>query len=199
MKANHRQPDQTRLGLLKIPGCRLQLEDARELVAAIRAGDPSQYFADVLCSTTTDESYVYFKQAAAIPAAVTGRFPGAQIVHLERLLTLDGPSAGHAAPFHYIVETDVASEAEADMNLWYNVEHLPGLAAVPGNVRASRYASDGASPRYYACYDLLDPSVRQHSAWIAVTETGWSSRVRPQFRNTKRTVFQRVFLSRDDL
>ena len=45
--------------------------------------------------------------------------------------------------FRYVVETDVAPEAEADLNDWYDHEHLAGLAAVPGTVQAWRYRCGG--------------------------------------------------------
>src|SRR3546814_2273734 len=58
------------------------------------------------------------------------------------------------APWHYIVETDIAPQAEQDFNDWYGNEHLPGLAAVPGTVSARRYLARPAQPKYYASYDL---------------------------------------------
>ncbi len=64
-----------------------------------------------------------------------------------RSCDLPGASAGLPAPFHYVVETDVLPEHEAEFNRWYDDEHLPGLAAVPGTARASRYRNpDGESP-----------------------------------------------------
>jgi hypothetical protein len=41
----------------------------------------------------------------------------------------------------------------------------------------------------------VDPSARQTAAWTAVTATPWSSRVRPNFRNTRRTIFARLPLA----
>ncbi len=49
-------------------------------------------------------------------------------------MQLPGASASLPAPYHYVVETDVLPEHEADFNRWYDGEHLPGLAAVPGTV-----------------------------------------------------------------
>jgi hypothetical protein len=100
------------------------------------------------------------------------------------------------------VETDVTPEALDDLNTWYDTEHLPGLAAVPGVARATRYvkvASDAPSlararqePLYHACYDLARQDVFGSPPWLAVRGTEWSARVRPHFRNTKRTMFRRV-------
>lgn len=104
---------------------------------------------------------------------------------------LDGASFGQTAAYHYVVETDVLPEHEEDLNAWYAHEHLPGLAAVPGTVRAARYVDAGGSPRYYACYDLASPDALGSPPWLAVRGTAWSSRVRPSFRNTRRTMFRR--------
>ena len=118
--------------------------------------------------------------------------PGDGWLPLQPLLHLRGAAAGSAAPYHYIVETDVLPGQEADFNEWYDTEHLPGLAAVPGTVHAARYRCDAGSPRYYACYDLAERATFGSPPWLTVRGTAWSSRVRPAFRNTARTMFERV-------
>jgi hypothetical protein len=107
-------------------------------------------------------------------------------------LAVAGSAQGIDAAYHYIVETDVLPEQEADFNAWYEREHLPGLAAVPGTVHAARYVAVMGSPRYYACYDLASLDTFGSPEWLAVRATPWSSRVRPAFRNTRRTMFRRA-------
>ena len=109
---------------------------------------------------------------------------------LTGLQSIDGASAGARPAFHYIVETDVAPEHEAELNAWYEQEHLPGLARVPGTIRAARYRRASGSPRYLACYDLVSPATPERPEWLAVRHTAWSSRVRPLFQNTRRTMFR---------
>jgi len=111
---------------------------------------------------------------------------------LTRLQQLDGASARQAAPFHYVVETNVLPDYEDELNAWYEQEHLPGLAAVPGTVRAARYRDATGSPRYYACYDLVSLDTLGSPPWLAVRATDWSARVRPAFRNTRRTLFRKI-------
>lgn len=126
------------------------------------------------------------ERPTAVPARVS-------LVRLQPLIELAGASAGADAPWHYVVATDVLAEHEDDFNAWYDREHLPGLAGVPGTARAVRYrASDGEGPRYYACYDLADRAAFGSAAWMAVRATDWSSRIRPSFRNTRRTMYRRV-------
>ena len=115
--------------------------------------------------------------------------PGGQM--LQPTTDLAGPDAGRVALFHYVVETDVPDAALADFNAWYETEHMPGLARVPGTIRASRYVRTVGSPRFVACYDLVTPAAMEREEWLAVRHTDWSSRVRPQFRNTFRTLYQR--------
>ncbi len=112
---------------------------------------------------------------------------------LQRTLQLTGASAGADAGWRYVVETDVLAEHEVDFNAWYDTEHAPGLAAVPGTVCGARYVdrAAGASPRYLAAYDLTAAETLGSPAWLAVRGTDWSSRVRPTFRNTRRTMYRR--------
>ena len=106
------------------------------------------------------------------------------------LQTLPGASAGEQALFHYVVEADVAPEHDAELNAWYDQEHLPGLASVPGTIRAVRYRRASGSPQYLACYDLVSCDALDRPEWLAVRHTAWSSRVRPLFRNSRRTMFR---------
>ena len=115
---------------------------------------------------------------------------------LACLQQVHGASAGEVASHHYVVETDVLPEFEDELNAWYAQEHLPGLAAVPGTIRAARYIDATGSPRYYACYDLAGVHPLASAEWLAVRATPWSARVRPAFRNTRRTMFSRAAAAR---
>jgi hypothetical protein len=118
--------------------------------------------------------------------------PGAAWTPLEPLQSIAGASEGVPFSHHYVVEADVAAAHERDFNDWYEREHLPGLAAVPGTVRAMRYRRPRGTPRYLACYDLLSPRVLEHPRWLAVRHTVWSARIRPLFLNPRRTMFTRA-------
>lgn len=149
---------------------------------------------DLLQSLAGDQGYAYAGEPAAVAhlrGALAG-LPGGSHAVLAPLLDLPGASAGAAAPFHYVVETDIPPEHEADFNAWYETEHMPGLARVPGTVRARRFRNDAGHPRYHACYDLLIPETLGSPLWLAVRATAWSDRVRPHFRNTRRTMFRRL-------
>lgn len=176
--------------LVKIADRRLGADDLHQLTGRLVAALGTNPIQDALVSTQSDDTYLIVDRADIDPALFAGM--RTESVELVETTAIPGKSAGQVAPWHYIVETDIAPDAEDDMNAWYEEEHLPGLAAVEGNVLARRLVATGGSPRYYACYDLVDPSARQTAAWTAVTATPWSSRVRPNFRNTRRTVFARL-------
>jgi len=127
-----------------------------------------------------------------LEAAVQGP-PGVLLVRLVQTLALGGAAQRHDADWHYVVATDILPAQDADFNAWYYTEHLPGLARVPGVARASRYrVVEGGGPRYHAAYDLVQRSAFNSAAWLAVRATPWSSRVRPGFVNTRRTMYRRL-------
>lgn len=112
---------------------------------------------------------------------------------LRCLQRLRGASYGQPASHHYVVETDVAAARYEEFDAWYRLEHLPGLAAVPGSVEVARYARQaGDGPRHVACYELTSPETLVSAPWLAVRGSPWSSRVRPWFANTVRTMHLRA-------
>ena len=154
-----------------------------------------------------EETYVYLfsRESAALNAAVLARaaeeaaslpaLEGAKISAAKLLPVFDRPGASRTvvARFHYVVEMDVDPEHETDLNAWYDKEHMPGLAACPGTVRARRFRNPEGSPRYHSCYDLTRTETLESPPWLAVRGTAWSGRVRPNFRNLKKTMFKRLF------
>jgi hypothetical protein len=155
----------------------------------------------------TEETYIYLfsRETAAISAAVlshvaerTRHIPalsGAKLEAAKLVPVFDRPGASRtvAPQFHYVVEMDVTPAVEDDLNAWYDKEHMPGLAACPGTVRARRFRNPDGSPRYHSCYDLTRTETLGSPPWLAVRYTKWSDRVRPHFRNAKRTMFKRLF------
>ena len=125
--------------------------------------------------------------ARNIPALGNLEISGAR---LTRVADMPGASSGERAPFHYIVETDTAEGWMDEIVRWYDTEHMPGLAAVPGCVRAQRFINHDGGPRSLACYDLVTTETLGCPPWLAIRYTAWSDRVRPNFRNTKRTMFR---------
>lgn len=90
---------------------------------------------------------------------------------------------------------NVAPEAEADFNDWYNQEHVPSLASVPGCLCARRSrilnAESEGRQRYLAVYHLRSPEVCSSDPWRKAIETPWTHRIRPSQRDRLRIVLRR--------
>jgi len=93
------------------------------------------------------------------------------------------------------VWTDIAPEAEAEFNQWYNTEHIPQLLGVPGFLTGRRYQAVEGKPQYLALYQLTDVSVLKTDVFRHVREmpTEWTTKMRPLFRNTTVAAYQQIF------
>ena len=80
---------------------------------------------------------------------------------------------------------------EDEFNDWYNTEHIPALAKVPGTICARRYKDATGSHRYVALYHLESPEVTMTDAWKQGAGTPWSARLRPHFRDHLRILTRR--------
>ena len=56
---------------------------------------------------------------------------------------------------------------ETAFNAWYDTEHVPALARVPGVLSACRFRTSaaGAGPKYVALYHLTSPAVVDSAEW----------------------------------
>jgi len=106
------------------------------------------------------------------------RFTGEQMVPGDVAAT---PGAGGLL----VASMNVDPAAEPEFNEWYNAEHLPQLAAVPGVLCARRYQSAAADRerKYLALYHMTGPEVARSAAWTKAADTEWTRRVRPHFRD----------------
>jgi hypothetical protein len=114
---------------------------------------------------------------------------GDGLSRLTRVFDAPGASRGQAPLHHYVVETDPEEGWFDEISRWYDQEHMPGLAAVPGCILARRYLNHDGGPRSLACYDLVARETLGSAPWLAVRHTAWSDRARPHFTHTRRTMF----------
>ena len=121
----------------------------------------------------------------ALPAGAAPR-----VSRLEKQFELPGASAGAAPAFHYVVEMDPETGWHDELMRWYDTEHMPGLASVPGAILATRLFNHDHGPLSIACYDLVSPDTLGSPPWLAVRASTWSDRVRPHFMHTRRTMFR---------
>jgi hypothetical protein len=109
------------------------------------------------------------------------RFDGEQI--------LPGDQAAPSGAGGLLVNAmNVDPEHEAEFNEWYDHEHIPSLAAVPGCLCARRFRDNKGTHRYLALYHLTSPDVQASEAWKTAARTPWTERLRPHFRDHLRIV-----------
>ena len=110
----------------------------------------------------------------------------------DRLLRLEGeqlvPGNAVAPPGSgglLVASMNVDPDAEAEFNEWYNNEHLPQLAAVPGVLCARRFRSPETRPerKYLSLYHLTNPDVSRSDVWRRAADTDWTRRMRPHLRD----------------
>lgn len=77
-----------------------------------------------------------------------------------------------------VVAMDIASSAEDEFNDWYNTEHIPLLAAVPGVICARRFRTLRGAPHYAAIYHLADGNAYASASWRQADQTPWIKRMR---------------------
>jgi hypothetical protein len=88
----------------------------------------------------------------------------------------DVPPAA-AAKALFLACGDVPAEHEDELHRWYDEEHVPLLATLPGVLRARRFTAWEGEPRHIALYDLADASVAESPGWQSALETPWAKRI----------------------
>ncbi|HAL36657.1 MAG TPA: hypothetical protein DCP03_00425 [Polaromonas sp.] len=164
------------------------LADARCRVVWSATQQALYLYADLLVPRPMEGS-----QLVALEDAFKRVCPASASVRASRLskvFDVPGASSSDRPAFHYVVETDPETGWMEEIASWYDAEHMPGLAGVTGCVRATRFLNHDHGPVSYACYDLVTQETLGSEPWLAVRNTDWSSRVRPHFTNTRRTMFE---------
>lgn len=137
-----------------------------------------------------------FQHVMANPTAWSARMRGFyqdhRIRNTYRLIFTIGEAPAHDAPYVYIVRMDIPAAMEQDFNDWYNQEHLPGLASVPGCFRARRFLAVDSQPKYMAVYEIEHPDVITSAAWAKARDTAWTEKIRPHMQRRERRVYQLI-------
>ena len=83
-----------------------------------------------------------------------------------------------------------APAVETAFNAWYDTEHVPALARVPGVLGARRFrTAAGGGPKYVALYHLASPGVVDCAEWKAASgSTPMPDEIRPQISDRLRFV-----------
>ncbi|SQI44128.1 Uncharacterised protein [Leminorella richardii] len=188
--------------LVELPGIRWTADDAqaaRNRVITIPL--------DIVTAVDREETWVYAaignsarqgEIALSEETLIRGLIGGTPNQHtpvrirsLLRINALGSAELGLAQKWHYVAETDILDHAEHEFNQWFDKEHLPLLAAIPGTQQARRYKSNG-SPRYFTCYDLETRETHGNAQWRAAASTPWRNKMHESFLNSRRTMFTRI-------
>jgi hypothetical protein len=86
---------------------------------------------------------------------------------------------------------NIAPALEAEFNEWYDKEHIPALAAVPGVLCARRFRGTSGNRKYVALYSLTHPDVVESAEWKQARQSDWTSRLQPHFKDHLRLVLKR--------
>ncbi|MDG4834324.1 hypothetical protein O7627_34215 [Solwaraspora sp. WMMD1047] len=105
-----------------------------------------------------------------------------------------GESLAPAGPeYLYLARMNVAPEVEDEFNNWYDEEHLPALAAVPGVRAARRFRalnSDDRLHRYLATYHLDSPDTVTSPQWRDALRTRRTRQIWPQVLDVDLALFR---------
>lgn len=175
-------------------------------ISRMAPGGPALRLVRGACATQPSTAYLYYalnqrahllpQDARPLEQALATTFAGeavqVAVSRLELVFERTGHSSGQACAAHYVVEMDPQEGWMPEISAWYDQEHMPGLAAVPGCAHAQRMLNHDHGPLSLACYDLVTEAALNSPPWLAVRATAWSDITRPHFTNTKRTMFQRL-------
>ena len=91
---------------------------------------------------------------------------------------------------------DVPEDVVADFQRWYDTEHVPERAAVPGFGPITRWERvDGDLPRFLALFDTESPGTLSSGPYArlkAAGDTEWTAALRPSFVRSVRSTFEEV-------
>ena len=84
---------------------------------------------------------------------------------------------------------DMAPEMRADFEHWHSHEHFPERLALPGFLRASRWAAADGGEGFFILYELQDHAALSSPEYVARLNapTPWSTRLMPHHRNMVRS------------
>ncbi|MBV9577736.1 MAG: hypothetical protein JO057_04000 [Chloroflexi bacterium] len=149
-------------------------------------GTPGRYMAHY---DLADLSVLHSEPYASIsrgPSAWTRRI-GSKLAENIRneyeLVQSIGEAPAEPAPYALLVRIETAPEDDAELNAWYEQDHLGALQGVPGCYRARRFRATVGSPRYLAMYEFSNGEVSTSDAWRSAGASDWTLRMRPKWRN----------------
>ncbi|MEA2957643.1 MAG: hypothetical protein QOJ58_3143 [Alphaproteobacteria bacterium] len=161
----------------------ISVADPKQAVASYDLETPDVLSTEPYKAIAHENLSVWSKRVSGMCSRLI-RFDGEQI--------LPGDADSPAGAGGLLVNAmNVAAEHDAEFNEWYDHEHIPALAAVPGVLSARRFRDPKGTHRYLALYHLRTPEVTTGAAWKNAASTPWTERLRPHFRDHLRILSRR--------
>ena len=94
-----------------------------------------------------------------------------------------------------LVTMEPPAGLEEEFNDWYDTEHFPQRAALPGFESASRWVCLQGWPRWAALYDLASVAALETAEYLAVSgprSTPWSRRILPRTTGRARVLAEQT-------
>jgi len=95
-----------------------------------------------------------------------------------------------------MVTMDPPAPVEEEFNDWYDTEHVPERAAIPGFESAKRFVCVSGWPKYLAFYDLAELGVLESEAYRKVSWGGfspWTKRILTKVRGQYRASGDQIY------
>ncbi|HZO80659.1 MAG TPA: hypothetical protein VFB33_03110 [Candidatus Binataceae bacterium] len=109
-----------------------------------------------------------------------------------RQIFAHGARPGRDAEFVLTVRLNTPADHEAEFNAWYNEDHVPALAAVPGVYCARRYVAVEGDPKYLAIYEMREGGIPKTSEWNRARDFGRTAQIRPHLKDLQTVVARRI-------
>nr|WP_314613911.1 DUF4286 family protein [uncultured Pseudomonas sp.] len=97
----------------------------------------------------------------------------------------------NGSPFGMLfVASDIDAAYEPEFNRWYDEEHLPDRASMPGVIKARRFKSPSDSPKYLALYWAESIGAFDCPAYAHAFkhQSAWSKKMLPLMQNPTRRI-----------
>ena len=112
----------------------------------------------------------------------------AMIRNEYELVHARGVEPATPASYAYMVRIECDLEHDEEFRDWYGRDHLQAACSVGGVHTAKLYRATAGEPRYLAVYELDAPDIPGSPAWRAGTQSEWTERMRPLFKNRSNTL-----------
>jgi hypothetical protein len=99
-------------------------------------------------------------------------------VYRQILTTIDGPYTPETTPILHGAYFEVAARNQDELNDWYNGEHVPFVATVPGYRNCRRLQNLENPDRFLALYDVEDIANSHAKQERPENHSPWATRIR---------------------